>query len=436
MDQMRKLLFLCILFSHGSNAQLPFGKMFNSQQGLYPYPTANAFNVTNDSGFVIGGNTATGFFISRLDLNANILWSKCYSLSGGFVQLKSVIQMSDSGFICAGDAYQNNTSAGVFLARVDKNGILQWYTANQTPFQFRVCKAAYNPNGYVYLLSGCTNYSGEEGICIFKFNGTNGQYVNQLCLFSTYHLPSYDIFSPTDIMIDNNQDLVCLASDLFGICYFFKLDSLLSLTISAFFTNGSSNLQSLFFTGVEKLANGNYLVATSSKGASGIPGPGLVWLNSNGQILAQRKYTISIPSNPVGYGYGTIAHELQNGNIILAAGHYENGPGYLDLLKLKPNGDTIEMHTYRGNSPDFLALAPGENPTIFMQPLDYSQFHTIILKTDSNGRYPCNEFPHAMTYDFDSITETSFTPVTAVHQVTPFGSFISDSSLIRSEEHT
>lgn len=89
---------------------------------------------TLDGHYIIAGSTSsygngnTDVYLTKMDSMGQLMWSKMY---GGFNNDigKSVIQLSDSGFVVAG--FTNSYGAGgydAFLVKTDKHGNLIWQT--------------------------------------------------------------------------------------------------------------------------------------------------------------------------------------------------------------------------------------------------------------------------------------------------------------------
>ena len=81
------------------------------------------------------GDTAYDVFLTRLNQNGQVIWSKNFSFPGSWHdELHSVVESSDGGFIATGKILLNGTDiygrsglvSAVLILKVDANGNLLW----------------------------------------------------------------------------------------------------------------------------------------------------------------------------------------------------------------------------------------------------------------------------------------------------------------------
>ncbi|TAL60862.1 MAG: T9SS type A sorting domain-containing protein [Bacteroidetes bacterium] len=156
------------LFSAGQ------GVNFELVIGTQKYDDAKCVIQTFDSGYVVVGSTSafgngqTDVYLTNISKAGKVAWQQAIG-GAGVEKGNSVIQTPDSGFAITG--YSNSEGTGgydVYLAKTDKNGILEWSNSyggidwdfgnsiiQTSAGDFVICGSTYsygNGNGDVYLL--------------------------------------------------------------------------------------------------------------------------------------------------------------------------------------------------------------------------------------------------------------------------------------------
>ena len=153
----------------------------------------------------------------------------------------------------------------------------------------------------------------------------------------------------------------------------------------------------------------------------------LIRIDSLGQIKSSRLYSFTS-----WYGLQIRQININSADEVFASsgtiGTLIN-PTFITIIKTDINGDTIQTHDYRGSWPYDFVLAKDENPVFLMQPYQYSfGYNSILLKTDFNGFYSCNELNEVLNVIQDSLfTTNAFSLITLNDSIFPLSPVVSDS---------
>ncbi len=107
-------------------------KTYDAQNSGYNYNTFGATIQTKNGGYILTGSSSvtaeSAAYISIIKLNkdGNFQWSDYFNM-GVPATSKTVLQTYDDGFVIAGNIQSVGTAGSdIFLAKVDKNGVLLW----------------------------------------------------------------------------------------------------------------------------------------------------------------------------------------------------------------------------------------------------------------------------------------------------------------------
>lgn len=368
-----------------------FGKLI---QNDWPNPPVfyRAILITScpdNTSLLLGHSKLPGFYISKIDSLGKSLWNRYFRINNvGTITLSSVVVLPDSGFVCIG-AFRNSGYGGVYLQKVDKNGnpiFLKTYKLSNFQY-YEPLKAVYHPLGFIFVAGISIHNSNCEAINILKFN-SSCQLINQITLDPNNH----DYISLSDLIIDKNQDLVFIGDySNKNKAFIFNIDPQLSINFSRSYSPlNSQNYQDINFNSLKQLKNGDYIIGGRVTFNNGkVVGFGtFLKLDSIGKLLSFRLYDID--STYLGINIDHISVTLTDQVIIATGGNnYPSGPSFLTIIKSNNDGDTLETHSYRGSNVYDFILAQDGNPVFVIYP--QSSYSSIILKTDINGYYTCNE---------------------------------------------
>ncbi len=158
---------------------------------------------TSYDGDAVGDHGATDVLAAKLDLNGNVLWSKCLGGSGQDWGWGVVASTDGSGYVLAGhtgsidgDVVGNHTTTGAWdawVVKVDNSGNLVWQHCYGGSFNEMAFSIAGTPDGG-YLLAGSAqsvdgdvscmpahvSQSGSQAGWVFEISGTGGLLWNKV----------------------------------------------------------------------------------------------------------------------------------------------------------------------------------------------------------------------------------------------------------------
>jgi hypothetical protein len=171
---MKAIFILTVLFALTASAlkaQLTFQKTF----GLANFAeTGRAIQQTDDSGFIIAGETVdlTNFkskvYLVKTDVSGSLQWTKTFgdtTSQAGY----SVQQTPDNGFIVAGYLYNAAGNADVYLLKTDSDGVLQWsktFGGTDNDFGYSVLQTS--DGGYIIAGSTKSFGAGSDDVYLIK----------------------------------------------------------------------------------------------------------------------------------------------------------------------------------------------------------------------------------------------------------------------------
>lgn len=91
----------------------------------------HAIQQTADGGYIVGGFTnsfgALGkdYYVVKLDANGIAQWQNRYGGNGGDV-IRSILQVSDGGYLVAGFTHSFGTAGDIMILKLDESGELEW----------------------------------------------------------------------------------------------------------------------------------------------------------------------------------------------------------------------------------------------------------------------------------------------------------------------
>lgn len=345
---------------------------------------------TSDYGFIVAGRSfssdgnVTGnhgsqdYWIMKLDVNGNTLWTKCYGGSNDDIALQ-IQQTTDNGYIVLGYSNSNdgdvhgNHSSGVFdywILKLDENGDTLWskcYGGSQEDFPYSIKQTI--DNGYIVV--GNTNSSDGD---VSGFHGgfsdswilrldSNGDILWTKCYGGTSFDEAYSVQITTDSLYIIAGWTTSTDEDIHtnhggADSWLLKLD-LMGDTLWTKCYGGSGFDYSYF---IQQISDSGFVVAGHSQSndcdVSENNGGWDSWilrLDSNGNIV----WTKSYGGSGDDFSYN-IKQTLDGG--FIAAG-YSNSTdfdvvgnhGGIDawIIKLDANGDTLWTHCYGGSYNDY-----------------------------------------------------------------------------------
>jgi hypothetical protein len=132
---------------------------------------------TADGGYIAGGDADPDtswdadrrYYILRTDSLGNVLWSRIDNdpVKEERTAASSLIRTTDGGYVLAGDGVSAADSSGIFLAKVDSAGILEWRrVVEHTSLDHALSAVAAENGGYV--IAGSTPTHPDSGLFIVR----------------------------------------------------------------------------------------------------------------------------------------------------------------------------------------------------------------------------------------------------------------------------
>ena len=222
------ILPLLILNVVNSYAQVTFQKTFRISDttrtiGTYVQQTA-------DSGYIVTGYTIdlvgiiNDIFLTYLDINGNIIWTKTYGNQNSAEAALYVEQTSDGGYIIAGGFGSSATKSDIYLLKTDANGDTIW-TRTYGKFGFESGFSVHQTPDGGYIILGYTAGLGGDAADIYLLKvdilgnllWTNGFHAMGYNLYPGSFQPTTDggyIFTGiTNSFGAGNDDVLLLKTD-------------------------------------------------------------------------------------------------------------------------------------------------------------------------------------------------------------------------------
>lgn len=124
---------------------------------------------TSDSCYVLGGTKYNSTFVdaccTKINSAGNVIWSKTIT-TGQYMQISSVQETFDLGYVITGNANLTSTVPQIFVAKIDASGNLQWShfiaMADNTNEGLAIKQA---PDSSYYLSGFAENYPPYDPFC-------------------------------------------------------------------------------------------------------------------------------------------------------------------------------------------------------------------------------------------------------------------------------
>ncbi|MEW6468967.1 MAG: T9SS type A sorting domain-containing protein, partial [Bacteroidota bacterium] len=130
---------------------------------------------TNNGGYVFCGylsgiycGSIRTFYLARIDLYGDTLWTRTYSGLNQEAGGRIVYQTPDSGFVVLGTSHSSNNDHNICLFKTDFSGNIQWAKTYGGPYIDAGISMEISDNGYV-LLGRTLSYSPYD-VCLIKTN--------------------------------------------------------------------------------------------------------------------------------------------------------------------------------------------------------------------------------------------------------------------------
>lgn len=368
-----------------ATAQNIFQKAF----GTANYEEVWGFDLTSDSGYILGGYTNTdNALLIKLNSNGDTLWTKEID-AGGWDLPYSIQQTSDNGYIIGGRT--SGFGAGgldMFLIKTDVNGNNQWTKAIGGSGDETVNCVKQTMDGG-FILAGNT-YSFSTGLNDFYIVKTNslGNILWSKSIGGTSNDNAYSIVQTTDsgyVAVGLTLSAGAGDKDVLAV----KLDK--NGNISWMKTYGGTGDDRA--NSIEQTTDGGFIISgvTNSFGAGNYDF-NLIKVDSAGNLTWEKTYGGN------GDEWAYCVQQTTDNGYILSGYTTSFGAGNADYYMVKTNstGDTLWTKTFGGTMADY-TTAIKQTPDNGFAVIGYSQSFAVgsydfyFVKTDNNGNGICNQ---------------------------------------------
>lgn len=172
-------------------------------------------------------------FITKLDANGNILWTKKYAMEGSDtnqLNIRTGAMANDGDYLFAGNIY-GNMDMSLRYFKTDVNGNIIWdipFTLTNLPGNDTISPGEYKGISKLYPMKdgsativGEINISSTETNILFLLNFD--QSTGTVNYTRRYYLPSISIY-PKQIIMDKNENIIISMEDFNGSTYLTRID--------------------------------------------------------------------------------------------------------------------------------------------------------------------------------------------------------------------
>ena len=370
------MLSVLVLTGTGYASASPPAEEWNRTYEVSGITSVKSFQHTEDSGYIIAGNTRLNAFVLKTSPTGSEQWNRTFGGKFSDNRAVSVLQTSDGGYLIAGSTstYKDNFP-DIWLIKVSPQGQEQWnLTLGGTGYEEMVFVQQTADGGYIII--GNTDSYGVGSFDIWfvkidsngnmQWNNTFGG-IGQDWAYSVSQVPGgYIIAGMTDSYGAGYSDFWLVKTDTKG-------EEQWNNTYGGYYLDGAHSIQ--------QTRDGGYIIAgmTQSFGA-GHNDFMLVKTDSNGKEQWYRTF-------------GGVSHEFHpsvrlspDGGYILGGKTFSFDDDYW-LIKTDEDGNGKWDRTFEGRLDSF-QQTPDDGYIITGDFYDPSQTHVIkkaLIKTDSNG---------------------------------------------------
>ncbi|MEM7035838.1 MAG: S8 family serine peptidase, partial [Bacteroidota bacterium] len=375
-----------------------------------------AVKQTLDCGYIASGQTfsfGTGLydaFLSKWDLNGNLVWSKTYGVGSDHTLFQDVIPVSN-GYAAVGTRSVNNQSR-IYVAKTDLNGVLQWHrTMQYTTGGGGIFASGHElvemSNGDLVVVGrgGHTNFNDFAKI-MMRFNGVSGALIWQ----TNFQVNDFEFnYSVTSTA---GQDVVAAGySRSTGVTaglYDFSLTKRSGAGALLWSRNYGSNRNEFAYDHVMLPDQGFIMVGRTEGFTSTVSDIMAIRTDSSGNVLWAKMY---------GRAFADIGWHIVpgcNGKYFIGGSSRASATGNdAVLFQIDTLGNVLWANSIGGVLDDGERIGMG--PTgdcgcvVALSTLSYGvgENDMLILKTDSLGNADCHVDPI-------TLTETNITPTVNV----------------------
>jgi hypothetical protein len=159
------LLFLLVSVTLNVYAQQSTQTEWYKTFPIYKEELLNSFIPTSDGGYAFAGTasvsqSATNFWLVKIDSEGNIQWSNVYPEAGDDAGVNSLVQASDGGYLLVGTEMPSGGASRIVLVKTDSSGNLLWNTTVNSGYSFNTISSLAKTKDGDYVIAGV----GDNGV--------------------------------------------------------------------------------------------------------------------------------------------------------------------------------------------------------------------------------------------------------------------------------
>jgi len=362
---------------------------------------AFSLNSTNDSGYIISGETSSfgagngDAYAIKLNQNGDTLWTRTYGGLSGDMSW-DMIQTNDSGYVSVGSTMSfGYVSMSVYLVKTDKNGFYEWsktYSKKDINVGYGIIQTS--DNGYLIAGGTFTTGTNSRDCYVIKTNAIGDTLWTKL-IGGTGDDMAYSLCKTND-----NNFVICGYTSSSG----FGGDDILLCKLNTsgvvLWTKTYGGPLDEWATAKQTSDNGFIIAGFSYSFGLGNEDAYIIKTNNNGDTLWTRTYGGN------GNESAAVGQETSDGGFILAG--YTNsygGDNDVYLIKTNANGHVVGINDYTSSLNNRISVSP--NPTtgqINIQiPPQFGQTKTLEV-FDYTGQLQLAKTDNFSDIDISSLT--------------------------------
>ncbi len=360
--------------------QNTYGTPLKETVGVSNPPLSGAVTETSDGGFVmaaytkdVGFNGFSDYYITKVDPNGDLFWTKQYGDEGGFSFSTDITETSDLGLAITGAIGLKGTTLAMHLMKTHANGALAWDKAYIGSSSFTTSRSVMETRDGGFIIGGYTPDGGERFIVV------RTDHAGDIKWHYTYRSTSNSYFSK--VIETHAGNFLLLGSTLAG-----SIDGYVVLVDANGHEIWSANYGTAagaeeLYDAVEANDGGFVLCGYTTGAGSGLMDGLILRISASGEVLGSRTYGSSGNEH-----FNSITKAGGRGYLLAGRSNSFNATGDYDMYvaRTRPNGNEVWSRVYgtpqQDEGRDIIRANDG-GLVVF----GVSQEDLYLVKTDENG---------------------------------------------------